>query len=67
VDIGSSFQVVDPRRMTASARIASNKALQLTRRRFGACGGYQPAGGRLGGRSAGRPPEYPRGARAARS
>ncbi len=43
------------------------KALQLTRRRSGACQGFQPAGGRLAGRSAGRPPEYPRGSRAARS
>jgi hypothetical protein len=33
------------------------KALQLTRRRPGACQGYQPAGGRSGGRFAGRPPD----------
>jgi hypothetical protein len=44
-----------------------NKALQLTRRRPGACQGYQPAGGRLGSRSGGRPPEYHRASRAARS
>jgi hypothetical protein len=34
-----------------------NKALQLTRRRPGACQGYQPAGGRRGDRFAGRPPD----------
>jgi len=32
------------------------KALQLTRRRFGACEGYQPAGGRVGGGLTGRSP-----------
>jgi hypothetical protein len=41
--------------------------VQLTRHRPGACQVFQPAGGRLGGRSAGRPPEYHRGSRAARS
>jgi hypothetical protein len=44
-----------------------NKALQLTRRRSGACRVRGPAGGRSGGGGGGRPPEYHRGARAARS
>ena len=34
-----------------------NKALQLTRRRRSACQALQPAGGRSGGRFAGRPPD----------
>jgi hypothetical protein len=57
--MNSSFRVV--------VRVPPNKALQLTRRRPEACQGSQPAGGRAGGKSAGRPPEYPRGTRAARS
>jgi hypothetical protein len=38
-------------------RAQPNKALQLTRRRPGACQGFQPACGRSGGRFAGRPPD----------
>jgi hypothetical protein len=49
--------VVDPRRMTGAARIASNKVLQLPRRRRSACLDYQPAGGRVSGRFAGHPPD----------
>jgi hypothetical protein len=44
-----------------------NKALQLTRRRPGACEVRGPAGGRLSGGSGGRPPEYHGATRAARS
>jgi len=44
-----------------------SKTLQLTRRRRSPCEALQPAGGRAGGRSAGRPPEYHGGTRAARS
>jgi hypothetical protein len=36
----------------------ANNALQLPRRRSGACQGYQPAGGRVRGALAGRPPEW---------
>jgi hypothetical protein len=43
------------------------KALQLTRRRRSACQVSQPAGGRVGSRSAGGPPEYHGATRAARS
>ena len=53
--------------MSLRGSLPPNKALQLTRRRFGAFGGRGPAGGRLGGEGGGRPPEYHRGTRAARS
>jgi len=34
-----------------------NNALQLTRRRTSACQAFQPAGGRLGAETGGRPPD----------
>jgi hypothetical protein len=40
-----------------TSAVLPNKALQLTRRHPGVCQGYQPAGGRSGGRFAGRPPD----------